>query len=102
MYFSAERSEGIGHVPKRLAPSRNPQKNGFFIMVFSYLIYSGLASNYCVLYSSIPLGMFRSATTYKVGKVNTFLGECLIKFKVFYTPGSAGQHIHLSKRNEHK
>ena len=81
---------------------KSAEKRLFFIMVFSYLIYSGLASNYCVLYSSIPLGMFRSATTYKVGKVNTFLGECLIKFKVFYTPGSAGQHIHLSKRNEHK
>ena len=26
--------------------------------------------------------MFRSPLTYKVGNVNTFLGECLIKFKV--------------------
>ena len=56
-------------------------KNGFFVMFFfSYLIYSGLASNYCALCSTIPLGMFRSASTYKAGKVNTFLGECLIKF----------------------
>ena len=33
--------------------------------------------------------MFRSASTYKAGNVNTFLGECLIKFKVFLCLGLA-------------
>ena len=50
-------------------------KTTSLLCFFSYLIYSGLASNYCALCSTIPLGMFRSASTYKVGKVNTFLGE---------------------------
>ena len=90
IYFNTELSECIGHVSKRLATSRNSPKNGFNILLtllcfffFSYLFYSGLASNYCVLYFTIPLGMFRSALTYKAGEVNTFLGECLIKFKAF-------------------
>jgi len=51
-------------------------KKGFnyFVMFLSYLFYAGLASNYCVLYSTIPLGMFRSALTYKAEEVHTFLG----------------------------
>ena len=75
------------HVSDRLPTWRNPPKPililYYFLMCLSYLFYAGLASNYCALYFTIPLGMFRSALTYKAGEVRTFLGECLIKFKAF-------------------